>query len=77
MQGMTMAIVGADGMQMPCKSTVPNCVSDAGCIFMVALPPAYIPTVAHLTWSRIVYASVIASHAGTSPKPDLGPPIHV
>lgn len=76
MPGMTMAMDSGDGMPMPCKSTIPNCVSDIGCIFMVALPPAYTPTVAQLTWSRIVYATVTASRVGTSLEPDLGPPIH-
>ncbi len=77
MPGMTMAMDGADGMPMPCKNTVLNCFTDIGCIFIVALPPAYTPTVVQLAWSRIVYASVTASHVGMSLKPDPGPPIHV
>ncbi len=67
---------------MPRKSNLPNGFSDIGGIFMAALPPAYTPPAytppaTQLAWSRIVYASVIASHAGMSLEPTLGPPIHV
>ena len=71
-----MAMDGADGTPMPCKSAVPNCVTDVGCIFMVALPPAYTPTSTPLAWSRVVYASIADVPSGVSVAPDLGPPIH-
>lgn len=61
---------------IPCKSTLPNCFSGIGCIFMVALPPAYTPTGSPVSWSAVVYASFAAPLAGTSLEPDLGPPIH-
>jgi hypothetical protein len=74
--GMTMDMGDGGTMPMPCKGKIPDCYSGIGCIFMVALPPAYTPTATPLAWSRIVYASVTASRAGTSLEPDLGPPIH-
>lgn len=78
MAGMSaMDMGGAGGVPMPCKSTLPNCFSGIGCIFMVALPPVYTPTAIQLAWSRIVYANVNASPAGMAIAPDLGPPIHV
>lgn len=60
----------------PCKSSLPNCFSSIGCIFMVALPPAHIPTGSPIPWSAVVYASLDALLAGKSLEPDLGPPIH-
>lgn len=77
MAGMSVAMGDTGSMPMPCKSTLPDCFSSIGCIFMVALPPAYTPVATHLIWSRIVYASVSASPTGMSLEPDLGPPIHV
>lgn len=41
-----------------------------------AIPPAR-PPATQLAWSRIVYASVIASYAGMSLEPALGSSIHV
>ena len=78
MAGMSMTIDMGDGgtMPMPCKGKIPNCYSSTGCIFMVALPPAYTPTATQLVWSRVVYPGVASSHAGLSLEPDLGPPIH-
>jgi len=76
MAGMATDIGGTGSVPMPCKSDLPNCFSCIGCIFTAALPPAYTLTPTQPTWSRIVYASVTASHAGTSLEPDLGPPIH-
>ena len=76
--GMSVTMDMADGgtMPMPCKAKIPDCYSSIGCIFMVALPLAYIPTATPTAWSRIVYASVTVARAGTSLEPDLGPPIH-
>lgn len=79
MAGMSLAIDMGDtgAVPMPCKNNLPNCFSTIGCIFMVALPPAYTPTATPLAWARIVYASVTAAWTGTSLEPDLGPPIPV
>ena len=79
MIGMSTAMDMGDtsSMPMPCKSKLPYCFSSIGCIFMVALLPAYAPAATPLAWSRIVYSSVNASRVGTSLEPDLGPPIHV
>ena len=79
MVGMSSATdIGDNGsLPMPCKSNLPDCFSGIGCIFLVAIPPAYSPTATQLAWSRIVYASVTASRAGMSLEPDLGPPIPV
>lgn len=74
---MAMDTGDSSGMPMPCKSNIPNCFSSIGCVFMVALPPAYTPTETQLTWSRIVYSSVASSQKGMSLEPDIGPPIHV
>ena len=73
---MAMDMGDTGSMPMPCKSKLPNCFSSIGCIFMVALPPAYTPTATQLTWLRVVYTSVTSSQAGMSLEPDLGPPIH-
>ena len=77
MAGMPMAMGDTGSVPMPCKGNLPNCFSSGGCIFMVALPPAYTPIATQFTWSRIVYASASASPAGMSLEPDIGPPIHV
>ena len=66
-----------DTAPMPCKGPLPNCCSDIGCIAMVALPPAFTPTVQPLVWSRITYAHLASAPAGVSPEPDLGPPIQL
>lgn len=74
--GMSMAMDPGDSMPIPCKSTVLNCFTDIGCVFMIALPPAYSPTSTPLAWSRVIYASVASVHSSMSLKPDLGPPIY-
>jgi hypothetical protein len=62
---------------IPCKAPMPNCDSSVGCIFMVALPPAFIPTAVPMAWSRVNYINVAAVPVGVAPQPDLGPPILV
>mgnify|MGYP000273470758 CR=1 FL=1 len=78
MAGMSMTMDMSDSgtMPVPCKGKIPNCYSSMGCIFLVAIPPAYTPTATQLAWSRVAYPSVASSHAGLSLEPDLGPPIH-
>ena len=76
MAGMVMDTGDTGSVPMPCKSNLPDCFSGIGCIFVVALPPGYTPTETQLAWSRIIYVSVAASHAGMSLEPDIGPPIH-
>jgi len=65
MPGMTMH--HHDTAPMPCKSPIPTCCSDIGCIAMVALPPAFTPTVQPLVWSRVTYANFASAPAGVSP----------
>lgn len=77
MAGLTMTMDSGGGMPMPCKSSLPNCVSDIGCIFMVALPAAFVPTMTQLTWSRLTYQNTISVLAGRSLEPAIGPPIAV
>ena len=72
-----MAMDGGDGAPMPCTSLVPGCYSDIGCIFMIALPPDYLPTAVPLTWSRVTYAVSGSARPGLSFEPDLGPPIQL
>jgi hypothetical protein len=61
----------------PCKAPLPNCDSSVGCIFMVALPPAFTPTAVPMAWSRVNYVNLAAVPVGFAPQPDLGPPILV
>lgn len=67
----------ADGAPAPCKSLLPGCYSDAGCIFMVALPLSFTPTAIRLAWSRVSYAVSVDAPPGMTLAPDLGPPIQL
>ena len=74
--GMTMPADGMDGkMPMPCKSTKSNCVTDAGCIFMVSLPAPQLDIGTPFAWAFVDFPMVAESVPGHSIKPLLGPPI--
>jgi hypothetical protein len=62
---------------MPCKSKTmkSNCVTDAGCIFMLSLPAPQYDIGTPLAWAFVTFAIAAESVPGHSIKPLLGPPI--
>lgn len=62
---------------MPCKSKAmkSNCVTDAGCIFMLSLPTPHLDLGTPLAWAFVKFPIVAESVPGHSIKPLLGPPI--
>jgi len=79
--GMSMAAHDGtpDAPPMPCKGMTPACMTDFGCVFMVAVPvvPA-VPLVVHLAWASITYRWPSAEIAdGRIQAPDLRPPIRL
>lgn len=80
--GMMMAAQGLVGdgeamADMPCKSVVPGCYTALGCMFLVALPPKFLPNVARLHWGDVSYWAVSIVHVGRIVVPALGPPIRL
>ena len=74
--GMTMPADGMGGtMPMPCKSPKSNCVTDAGCVFMVSLPSPQLDLSTPFAWAFVKFPMVAESIPGQSIKPLLGPPI--
>ena len=67
----------ADGtVPMPCKGTMPVCMTDLGCVLMIGLPsapPALTMTL--LSWSRVHYGEPAQLAEGLTRKPALDPPI--
>lgn len=62
---------------MPCKGVVPGCYTALGCMFLVALPPMFLPNVARLHWGDVSYWAVSGGHIGRNLVPALGPPIRL
>ncbi len=65
---------GQDG-KMPCKGMVHGCVTDLGCIFLVA---ALLPDLRPFTvtaWSPVSYDNPSDALHGRTIEPALGPPI--
>ena len=80
--GMMMAAQGLAGddeamADMPCKGVVPGCYTALGCMFLVALPPMFLPNAARLHWGDVSYWAVSIAHVGRSVMPALGPPIRL
>ena len=76
--GMTMQADQMGGMDdMPCKSKnmKSNCVTDAGCIFMLSLPAPHFDVGTPLAWAFVTFSMAAESVPGHSIKPLLGPPI--
>lgn len=74
--GMAMAMPSSSEAPMPCcPEKAPSCVTDVGCVFLVAIP------MRHLNVSKAVARSAVRyqiSHdrgEGLSIQPALGPPI--
>jgi hypothetical protein len=63
------------GDKMPCKGTLPNCVTDIGCIFLVSLPAPGLTLVAMTAWSSVIYDNTSEASRGRTIKPALSPPI--
>lgn len=75
----THGLAGADAAMadMPCKGVVPGCYTALGCMFLVALPPMFLPTVARLQWGDVSYWAAAIAHIGRIVVPALGPPIRL
>jgi len=72
--GMVHELGGMDH-KMPCKGTMPGCVTEFGCIFMVSLPAPDLTISTMVGWSPVTYVVVAEFLSGRSTKPALGPPI--
>lgn len=72
-------LAGADAAlaDMPCKAVVPGCYTALGCMFLVALPPMFVPNVARLQWGDVSYWAASIAHIGRTVVPALGPPIRL
>lgn len=85
--GMAMvADQGDDGAAMPChgtqkpdpcKNKVPGCMTDLGCLFVVALPALPTRVAERLVWGRVTYWARDNLAEGVTPEPYLGPPIRL
>jgi hypothetical protein len=77
--GMTMQAdqMGGGMDDMPCKSKTmkSNCVTDAGCIFMLSLPAPHVNVGTPLAWVFVTFSIAAESVPGHSITPLLGPPI--
>ena len=63
--------------KMPCKGTLPGCISDLGCIFLVCLSAPHLTLVGVTAWSSVSYDNALPGLHGRTIKPALGPPIRV
>ena len=61
--------------KMPCKGTLPGCISDLGCIFLVCLSAPHLTLVGVTAWSSVSYDNALPGLHGRTIKPALGPPI--
>ena len=61
---------------MPCcPEKAPSCVTDVGCVFLVALPMPHLTASVALGWSLLSYEFAHDRGEGLSIQPALGPPI--
>jgi hypothetical protein len=61
--------------KMPCKGTLPNCMTDFGCIFLVTMPAPDLDLFTSTSWSSVIYDNGPNALRGRTTKPALGPPI--
>jgi len=61
--------------KMPCRGTLPNCMTDIGCIFLVSVPTSNLTLFTTTTWSPVIYDNASDALPGRTIKPALGPPI--
>ncbi len=66
---------GGTGDKMPCKSTMPVCMTEFGCILMVGVPAPELALSTMVGWSSVSYAAAGESLRGRSIEPTLDPPI--
>ena len=74
MNGMTHEEPGHSD-KMPCKGTLPNCMTDFGCIFLVTMPAPDFDLFTSTSWSSVIYDNGPNALRGRTIKPALGPPI--
>ena len=63
------------GDGMPCKGTLPGCVTDLGCVFLISLAAPDLTLVTVTAWSLVTYPGSDQALRGRTIKPALGPPI--
>jgi len=61
----------------PCKDKVPGCMTDLGCLFVVALPAPHTRVAERLAWGPVKYWATDNLTEGVTPQPYLGPPIRL
>jgi hypothetical protein len=73
---MRMTDDGQDG-KMPCKGMAHGCVTDFGCIFLVAAPTPNVSLFTATAWLPVRYDNPSDALHGRTIEPALGPPISV
>lgn len=61
----------------PCKDKVPGCMTDLGCLFVVALPAPHTRVAERLAWGAVTYWATDNLAEGVTPEPYIGPPIRL
>jgi len=65
---------GQDG-DIPCKGMTHSCITDLGCIFLVAAPTPDLSLLTVTAWSSVIYDNPSDALHGRTIEPALGPPI--
>jgi hypothetical protein len=74
--GKATAMSNMSDSSMPCcPEKAHSCVTDVGCVFLVALPMPASTLVSTLAWSAVTYPTSRDGGEGLSILPALGPPI--
>jgi hypothetical protein len=61
---------------MPCcPEKAPSCITDVGCVFLVAVPTPHLTALGPIGWSLLRYELSHDRGEGLSIQPALGPPI--
>jgi hypothetical protein len=66
---------GCAGPHAPCTGQMPNCIDQAGCIAVSALPASPTSIAVPVEWTSLGYDLVPESLTGISVQPELSPPI--
>jgi len=66
---------GGTGDKMPCKGTMPTCMTELGCALMVSLPAPDLTAPISIAWFRVTYSGSLDLLHGRTIRPTLDPPI--
>ncbi len=65
---------GGMGDKMPCKGTMPTCMTGLGCALMVSVPAPELVAPTSIAWSRVTYSGSLDLRHGRTIRPTLDPP---